>query len=350
LTDGGGRRVCICATQVLFAWGGAEILVECLRDQLRLRGFEVDVVTQPFAWPTRLDIPKAGLAWRMLDLRQVGGRRVDLVIGTRFPSYLVRHPNKVVWLIHQLRQVYDLLGTGYSDFTPHDARDATAIEMVQAMDRRGLGEARKVFTISGNVAARLARHNGIEAKVLYPPPRLDGRLRCGPFGDAVFTIGRLDEIKRVELLVRALSHTTHPVRARIAGTGPQREALVALAAKLGVTDRVDFLGFVTDEQVVEEYAGSLAAYYAPYDEDYGFVTVEAFQAGKPMVTTADAGGVLELVRDGENGIVSAPEPRAIAAGLDRLWADRDEARRMGEAGRERVREIAWDRVIAELTA
>ena len=346
---GRDRRVVICATQVPFAWGGAEILVECLRDQLRARGFEAEVVTLPFEWPQRVDLAKAGLAWRLLDLRQVGGKRVDLVIGTRFPSYLVRHPNKVVWLIHQLRQVYDLLDTPYSDFGADDERDARAIAMVRAMDRRGLGEARRVFTISGNVAERLQRHNGIAARVLYPPPRLDGRLREGPFGDFVFTIGRLDEIKRVDLLVRALRHTEHPVRARIAGTGPQREALAALAAKLGVADRVDFLGFVADEQVVEEYARSLAAFYAPYDEDYGFVTVEAFQAGKPVVTTADAGGVLELVADGVSGFVCAAEPRAIAARLDQLWTDRERARTMGAAGRERVREIAWDAVIEQLT-
>ncbi|HEV8630080.1 MAG TPA: glycosyltransferase family 4 protein [Thermoanaerobaculia bacterium] len=349
MIDGGGRRVCICATQVPFAWGGAEILVDCLRDQLRARGFEADVVTLPFQWPTRLDLLQSSLAWRLLDLRQVDGKRVDLVIASRFPSYLIRHPNKVVWLIHQLRQVYDLLGTGYSDFDPRQAADARAIEMVHGMDRRGLGEARAVFTISANVAARLEKHNGIAARVLHPPPRLDGRLRGGAFGDYVFTIGRLDEIKRVELLVRAVAHTASPVRARIAGTGPEREALGALAARLGVAERVDFLGFVEDAQVVEEYAGSLAVYYAPYDEDYGFVTVEAFQAGKPMVTTADAGGVLELVVDGDNGLVGPPEPREIAARLDRLWRDRALAQRLGEAGRQRVRDIAWDRVIAELT-
>ncbi len=349
MIDGAGRRVCICATQVPFAWGGAEILVECLRDQLRARGFEAAVVTLPFRWPTRLDLVKAGLAWRLLDLREVDGKRVDLVIATRFPSYLVRHPNKVVWLIHQLRQVYDLLGTTYSDFAPRDAGDARAIAMVEAMDGRGLGEARRVLTISGNVAARLRRHNGIDARVLYPPPRLDGRLHEGPFGDAVLTVGRLDEIKRVELLVRALRHTEHPVRARIAGSGPRREELAALASRLGVAERVDWLGFVADERVVEEYAGCLGVYYAPFDEDYGFVTVEAFQAGKPMVTTSDAGGVLELVEDGVNGFVVPPEPRAIAARLDRLWRDREEARRLGAAGRERVREIAWERVIAELT-
>jgi glycosyltransferase involved in cell wall biosynthesis len=349
LIEGAGRRVCICATQVPYAWGGAEILVHCLRDELRARGFEADVVTLPFLWPTRVDILKSALAWRLLDVRQVDLRRVDLVIATRFPSYLVSHPNKVVWLIHQLRQLYDLLGTTYSDFDPRLPRDARAIDMVRAMDRRGLGEARAVFTISANVAERLQRHNGIAARVLHPPPRLDGRLREGPAGDYVFTIGRLNEVKRFDLLVRALRHTRSPVRARIAGSGPEREELGALAAKQGVADRVDFLGTIDDEQVVTEYAHSLAVFYAPFDEDYGFVTVEAFQAGKPMVTTADAGGILEFVEDGHNGLVSPPEPREIAVRLDRLWEDRDEARRLGSAGRERVRAIAWDQVIAELT-
>lgn len=349
MIEGGGRRICICATQVPFAWGGAEILADSLRRQLVARGFEADVVTLPFQWPTRVDLLKAGLSWRLLDLRKAWGRPVDLVIATRFPSYLVPHPNKVVWLIHQLRQVYDLLGTTYSDFDPRQEHDARAIAAVEAMDRVGLGEARAVFTISRNTAERLERHNRIAARVLYPPAKLHGQLRGGPFGDYVFTVGRLDEVKRVDLLVRALRHTEHPVRARIAGTGPERDELLALAARLGVADRVDLLGFVADEQVVEEYAGSLGVFFAPYDEDYGFVTLEAFEAGKPMVTTADAGGVLEFVEDGRTGFVCAPDPGQIAARLDRLWSDRAMAERLGGAGRERVRDIAWDGVIAELT-
>jgi glycosyltransferase involved in cell wall biosynthesis len=350
LIDGGGRRVCICATQVPFAWGGAEILADCLRDELRKRNFQADIVSMPFVWPTRVDILRAALAWRLLDLRQVEQRPVDLVIGTRFPSYLVPHPNKVVWLIHQLRQVYDMLGTRYSDFDARLPADERAIEMVRTMDRRGLSEARGVFTISGNVADRLERFNGVPARVLYPPPRLDGKLRSGPFGDAVFTIGRLNEVKRFDLLVRALEHTRNPVRARIAGTGPHGDELRAIAARRGVADRVDFLGGIDDAQVAEEYARALAVFYAPYDEDYGFVTIEAFQAGRPMLTTADAGGVLEFVADGHNGFVTAPEPREIAARLDRLWNDRAEAERLGAAGRERVRDIGWDQVIAALTS
>src|SRR4029078_515854 len=115
-------RIVICATQVPFAYGGAEMLGDSLRDELRARDFEVDVAAIPFTWPTRVELLKGSLAWRLVNLEEAGGKRIDRVIATRFPSYLVKHPNKVVWLIHQLRQAYDLLGTPYSDFAPGAAR------------------------------------------------------------------------------------------------------------------------------------------------------------------------------------------------------------------------------------
>ena len=343
-------RVVICGAKVPFAHGGAEMLVDSLRDELRRRGFAADVVNLPFQWTDRVGLVKSGLAWRLIDLTQAGGHRIDLVIATRFPSYLVKHPNKVVWLVHQFRQAYDLLGTRYSDFAEHQPRDAKVLEMIHAMDRRTLSEARRIFTISRNTAERLERFNQLAAEVLYPPPMLDGRFRPGEFGDYFFTVGRLDRLKRFDLLIRALKHTETPVRCQIAGTGPERDELLALAERLGVAGRVDLLGWVEDERIVDLYAGSLGVFYAPYDEDYGYVTVEAFKAGKPVISTADSGGVLEFVEDGVNGFVCSPDsPRDIAARLDRLFRDRAEARALGEAGREKVATIGWDRVIESLT-
>ena len=343
-------RIVICATQVPFAYGGAEMLVDSLRDELRRREFEVDVVALPFHWPTRTELLKSSLAWRLVNLTEAGGRRIDLVIATRFPSYLVKHPNKVVWLIHQLRQAYDLLGTSYSDFSASRPADAKALEMIRAMDRRTLSEARAVYTISGNVADRLRRFNQIEAEVLYPPPKLDPLIHPGDSGDYVFTLGRLDPLKRFDLLVRALKHTETPVRCRIAGTGPERDALADLVARLGLREKVELLGWADERDVVEQYANCLGVYYAPYDEDYGYVTVEAFKAAKPVVTTADAGGVLEFVEDGVNGFVCQPDsPREIGAKIDALYRDRERARVMGLAGQAKVREITWGRVIERLT-
>jgi glycosyltransferase involved in cell wall biosynthesis len=343
-------RIVICATQVPFAHGGAEMLVDSLRDELKARDFEVDVAAIPFHWPTRVELLKGSLAWRLVNLEEAGGKRIDRVIATRFPSYLVKHPNKVVWLIHQLRQAYDLLGTRYSDFTDRQPRDAKVLEMIRAMDRRTLSEARAVYTISGNVADRLRRNNQVEAEVLYPPPKLDPLYHFGPSGDYIFTVGRLDPLKRFDLLVRAMKHTETPVRCRIAGTGPERDALIDLIARLGLQEKVELLGWVEDRDVVEHYANCLGVYYAPYDEDYGYVTVEAYKAAKPVITTADAGGVLEFVEDGRNGFICPPDsPREIGARIDDLYRDHEKARAMGLAGQAKVREITWDRVIERLT-
>jgi glycosyltransferase involved in cell wall biosynthesis len=343
-------RIVICATKVPFAYGGAEMLVDSLRDELRSRDFEVDVVALPFHWPTRTDILKGSLAWRLVNLTEAAGKRIDRVIATRFPSYLVKHPNKVVWLIHQLRQAYDLLGTPYSDFSDRQPRDAKALEMIRAMDRRTLSEARAVYTISGNVADRLRRFNQVEAEVLYPPPKLDPLIRSGDAGNYVFTVGRLDPLKRFDLLVRAMKHTETPVRCRIAGTGPEREMLSDLVVRLGLQEKVELLGWVDDTAVVEQYANCLGVFYAPYDEDYGYVTVEAFKAAKPVVTTAVAGGVLEFVEDGVNGFVCPSDsPREIGTRIDSLYRDRERARTMGLAGQAKVRGVTWDRVIERLT-
>ena len=125
-----------------------------LTEELSRRGVEADLVTLPLIERERFDLVRSALAWRMLDFTEVGGRPVDAVIATRFPSYAARHPNKVVWLIHQYRQAYDQFGTAYSDLTasPEDRRTREAIAEI---DRVGLSEARRVFANSRTVAERL---------------------------------------------------------------------------------------------------------------------------------------------------------------------------------------------------
>jgi glycosyltransferase involved in cell wall biosynthesis len=164
----------------------------------------------------------------------------------------------------------------------------------------------------------------------------------------VLGVGRLDALKRFDLLVRAVARSRGDWRVRLVGEGPEAEALRALAERSGVGQRVDFLGAVGDERLAALYAESAAVYYAPYDEDYGYVTVEALAAGRPVVTAIDSGGTLEFVEDGVNGFVVAPEPDAIAARLDALVADPAAASAMGERGRARVAAIGWDGVIEGL--
>jgi glycosyltransferase involved in cell wall biosynthesis len=343
------KTVLLCAAQAPFIVGGAEILVSELKANLERRGFRVDVAAVPFKWYPVSEIVRQALAWRLLDVTESNGMPIDLVIPTKFPSYLVRHPRKVAWLFHQHREAYDLFGTAYCSFTDRP-EDRQVRESIRTMDTAALSECRSIFTISRNVADRLSRYNGLPGDALYPPPHHLGRYRCDGYGGYLFYAGRLDRLKRLDLAVDAMQRVRSGARLKIAGTGPLEGELRKQIEGLGVSDRVELLGYVAADALLDLYAGCRAAYYGPLNEDYGYVTVEAFLSKKPVLTTSDAGGPLEFVTDGENGMVTPPEPEAIAAAIDRLW-ELPAARLadMGEAGRRRVADISWDHVIDRLT-
>jgi glycosyltransferase involved in cell wall biosynthesis len=273
---------------------------------------------------------------------------IDMVIPTKFPSYLVRHPVKVTWLFHQHREVYDLYGTSYCSFTD-DPEEQEIRQTIIRMDNKTLRESRDIYTISRNVSARLNRYNGIDSTALYPPPRYAGRYRSGPFGDYALYAGRLDPLKRCDLLVEAFRYVPSEARLILVGAGPQRENLERHVQRLGLEDRVVFTGFVPEDELLDLYAGAFAVVYAPVDEDYGYVTVEAFLSGKPVVTCTDSGGTLEFVEPGASGLVVEPQPEAVGAAIEQLFGDRERAREMGEAGRPRVSRICWDAVVDSLT-
>src|SRR6476619_6605640 len=121
------------------------------------------------------------------------------------------------------------------------------------MDRTTLAESRQILSISHNVAARLRRFNGLEGTPLYPPLRSGLHLEPGPYGDYILSLNRLDVAKRVGLLLDALAHAPG-VKAVIAGTGPEADALKRKARDLGISDRVEFTGFVRDDEVSRLYA------------------------------------------------------------------------------------------------
>jgi glycosyltransferase involved in cell wall biosynthesis len=342
------KTVVICEAQVPFIRGGAEALSRELLREFRDRGYEAELVSVPFKWYPKEEILAHAAAWRLLDLSESTGRPIDLLVATKFPSYLARHPRKVTWLVHQHRAAYELIGTPYSDFT-HDEADVALRDRLIQLDTAHLGECRGLFSISATIARRLERYNGLHATPLYHPPRLAGRLHGGPAGDYVLSVGRLESVKRVDLAIRAMLHAPDSLRLVVAGTGTQAESLAALATSLGLSSRVTFLGAVTDDQIVDLYAGALAVVFPPYDEDYGYVTLESFLSHKPIVTTSDAGGPNEFVSDGSNGRVTEPQPEAIGEALTALDRDRRRAARMGDEGYDLARGITWSGVIDRLT-
>lgn len=341
------KTIVVCEAQVPFVEGGAEFHVRELVKQLRSHGYRAELVSVPFKWYPKSEILAHAAAWRLLDLSESNGQPIDLAIGTKFPSYFVRHPNKVAWVIHQYRAAYELTGTIYSDFADTEL-DVGLTQRLLELDRQMLGECHRVFTNARNTANRLAKFNSVQASPLYHPPRLAEQLHGGPYGDYVLSVGRIESVKRVDLAVRAMALVDSPVRLVVAGNGTQRENVMQLAAELGVADRVVFLGAVTDQTLLDLYSGCLAVLYAPFDEDFGYVTLEAFLARKPVITCVDAGGVLEFVEHGVNGIACAPEAAELAAAINRFAEDRARAASCGAAGFERARAITWDGVVERL--
>ena len=254
--------------------------------------------------------------------------------------------NKIVWLIHQYRQVYDQFGTPYSDFTssPEDRRTREAVAEV---DRVGLTEAKKIFANSATVAARLAKFNGIASEPLYHPPPLVGRYRTGPFGNYAMVVGRLDAWKRADLAIAALAHAPD-ARLVVVGRGPEEERLHRVASELGLDGRVRWISRAEDEDMLALYAGARLVVVPPAGEDLGYVPLEAFLSGKPVLTTDDAGGPLEFVRDGETGFVVPPRPDALGAAMRVAWQADAALSEMGERGRVRAASLTWDAATAAL--
>ncbi len=338
-------RIAVVRPQVPFARGGAEIFSDALVEELRVRGHEADSVTVPFKWYPGARVLTQAFLWRLLDLTEADGKRIDMVVATKFPSYLVRHPEKRVWLVHQFRQAYELDRTDLGQFG-ESPEDRAIRRQVQELDRVGLGEAARLFATSQNVAGRLERSTGLVAEVL-PHPAQELAYRNDGHGDFVLSVNRLDRAKRIDLLLEAaaVEPTLHVV---VAGDGPDRARLEELARDRGLGARVRFAGRVPAEELADLYATCFATYYAPVDEDFGLGPYESFLAGKPVITATDAGGPLEVVHDGSTGRVVPPEAKAVAAAAVWLRDHPDESAAYGRAGNMIAAEVTWDRAIGRL--
>lgn len=339
-------NILITAAQIPFVRGGAEILVDALSAALVRAGVKVEVVGVPYTWYPAPQILKSYFSWRLLNLTHSIGQSVDGIIGTKFPSYAAYHPNKIVWLFHQHRPLYELFGQpgGHFDDTP---LNRVFQKLVQYLDRRALLEARRLFAISRNVAGRLAQYNHLSAIPLPPPPFHAEKLYFESYGGYLFSPNRLETSKRLHLIIEAMQYVTTPVTCVLAGRGSAQTALRAQAEQLGLGRKVQFPGYLPDDEIRRLYANCLAVPYTPFDEDYGYVTIEAFLSRKPVLTVPDAGGPLEYVREGENGYITT-SPQEMAERIDALYHDRVLCARLGEAGYLGVRDLSWSHTVETL--
>ena len=338
-------RIAVCRPQVPFARGGAEIFADGLADELRKRGHEADVVSVPFKWYPGASVLTQAFLWRMLDLDEAEGRTIDMVVATKFPSYVVRHAEKRVWLVHQFRQAYELDRTELGQFG--ESPDERAVRRsVQRLDKIALGEATRVFATSRNVRERLERSTGLVAEVLPHPPQ-ELNYRCEDYGDFVLSASRLDRAKRIDLLLQAAA-LDPSLRVVVVSDGPDRERLEEVARGHGINGRVEFRGRVSGEDLAELYARCLAVFYAPVDEDFGMGPYESFLSEKPVITTTDAGGPLDVVLDRQTGLVVAPDAADVAKAAAWLREHPADAASFGRAGKALADEVTWDHAIARL--
>jgi glycosyltransferase involved in cell wall biosynthesis len=347
-------RILIATAQVPFVRGGAEILAEGLMRALRAQGHAAEIVAIPFKWYPPERILDQVLACRLLDVSESGGDSIDRVVGLKFPAYLIPHPHKVLWLLHQFRTAYELWDNPFGDLH-HYPNGPQVREAIQRLDQRLIPEARAVFTISKNVSSRLWRYCGIDSIPLYHPPAAFEQFYSAEAEDYFFYPSRLASLKRQALVLQALATTQRPVRVRFAGSAdePQYgEELAMLAHDLDIEHRVEWLGQVTEDEKRALYAHTLGVIFPPVDEDYGYVTLEAMLASKPLITCTDSGAPLEFVLNDETGLIAEPSPQAMAAAMDQLWNDRDMARALGEAGRKRYDSlhISWMTVVERLVS
>lgn len=350
--EGSGLNILILGVQVPFTKGGAELLVDRLRAELTRVGHTVDLVQLPFNALPKSSLIEQMSMWRALSVHEFAGRKVDLVIPTKFPSYLVRHENKIPWLVHQHRQVYELYNTRFSDFDD-SPEDEALRQMVMEADRVGFRECRAIFTIAPNVSRRLQRYLNISSEAIPPPPPLGNQYVPGETGDYILSVGRLCSIKRVDLMIRALAHVSRRLKLKVAGGAdePAIEAyLKSEVRKHHLGERVEFLGRVSDTDLLALYANCFAVYYAPHDEDYGFVSIEARSAAKPVVTASDSGTVLDFIHHERNGLIAEPDEASIGAAFNRLLEDTDLYARL--SFREAVADLtaSWDDIVAAITS
>ena len=340
--------ICVVTSSPPFAEGGHLVMARELVRALKEEGHDTGLVVTPqnrfgqqgsaylAAWCTDVELAHEE-------------RKVDQVISLRFPGYAVQHPNHVLWLNHRMREYYDL----WDQFNVHLSwkgriKEGMRRALIHRVDNYLMRRMRRRFVISATVQAREQRYGGIQTEVLYPPPPKRD-YRHDTYGNYLFGVSRLSPLKRFDLILRALAEPAAAgIQLVIAGEGAEEQRLKDLAEQLDVAHRVKFVGRLTDEEMIEHLARCRAVVFPPFNEDYGFVTVEAFMCGKPVITCVDSGGPSELVRDGVNGYVTEPAPDAMAQAMRRLMDDRNLAQRLGEAGHEMASRMTWAKAIQQL--
>ena len=343
-------KILVVNNMAPFIRGGAEELADHLVANLqRTKGVSAELLRIPFAWEPYERVVEEMMLCRMMELYWV-----DRVIALKFPAYLMPHSHKTLWLLHQYRQAYDLFDRGQSHI-PCTRRGKAIRDLVKNADDACFRAVQRIFVNSSTTQDRLQRYNGFSSTILPPPlndPEIFANLSTG---DYIFAGGRVNAGKRQHLLIEAMKLCRSGVRLIIGGppdTPADAARLHKAAADTRLNGRLELdLGFLERSKLAAYVNNALACAYLPFDEDsVGYVTMEAFQAEKPVITVTDAGGVLDIVKHGTTGLVVEPTPRALADAMDRLCLERWRTEKLGQAGHDlwASRNVTWRNTVETL--
>ena len=347
-------RILVSTVQVPFVRGGAEAHANRLCEELNKAGHEAEIVAIPYRWYPPQLIMDHLMACRLLNLENCSGKSVDRVVGLKFPAYHVRHPNKVIWMLHQHRTAYELWDHPNSDLSK--TRDGVEVrDALRRADTELLGEAEKIFTNSKTVAKRLFDYCERPGTPLYHPPPLADEHFCDGDAGYLFFPSRICGMKRQHLAIEALATLGKNSKVKLCFSGAVDEdkyfqKLQKLVEKHGLNDRVIFRGHVSKVDFLSLYAQARAVVYTPLDEDYGYVSLESMLSKKPVVTVADTGGVMEFI-DEDVGWVTDSNPEALGQALQEAWDNASACAEKGVAAYERYQAlgISWQNAVEQLT-
>ena len=381
----------VAPSPVPFTLGGAELLFLGMQNSINKNtSHQCELIKVPVNENNFWDLIDSYYKFYQLDLSYF-----DMIISTKYPSWMLKHQNHTVYMVHHLRGLFDTyhfcneayavsskLRTGLVeevlDLIHNGNKSEKNVdnvfeklfelkkeqkkydketfkfpgpfirEIIHFFDEYALAPDRvnRYLTMSNNVKKRADYFPpNVQVDVNYPPSKIEN-FECNSYS-YLFTASRLDGPKRIDLLVKAMNYVPHNVKLKIAGTGPDEEKLKKMAEN---DHRIEFLGFMSEDELIKLYSDSLAVLFIPYDEDYGLITIEGMMSKKLVITAKDSGGPLEFVKDSETGYIVEPEPQKIAEKINYLIENPDAARTMGFAAYQDVKNITWKSFASQLVA
>ena len=338
----------VATSDVPFVEGGHLTIARELTRAINEYGHKAELILTPQNRFSR--VFHAYLATRFIDVQEDGvGEKIDKLISFKYPSYALKHPEHIVWINHRMREYYDLWENFYAKLGKRaKIKESVKKFLIHKIDNFLLKRVKKIYSQSENIKKRLEKWGKIKSSVLYPPPP-KRNYKTGDYKNTIFTVSRLVKHKRVDLIIRALSYVKNKeIKLIIAGEGPERYNLMNYVKKSGLGKRVVFLGRISDDQLVKNYAECGAVFYSPYNEDYGFVTVEAFASGKAVITTNDSGGVYEIVSKSKGGIYTKNTPETLGEKINELFNEKNKLITLGETGKKWVSSLTWEKTVETL--